>query len=62
MPRKTNKKMRGTRKVNVIYEPVQRDLADAMDPSKASSRPRVWADMSKAERDAITATYKKRTP
>ena len=60
MPRRNPKKMRGKSKlIDVIYEPVANRLAEALDPDRASGKPKVWADMSKAERDAITAAYKR---
>lgn len=60
MPRRNPKKMRGKSKlIDVIYEPVANRLTEALDPDRASSKPKVWADMSKAERDAITAAYKR---
>lgn len=56
MPRKTPKQLRSVR---VQPEPIARQIRDAMDPAKASGKPKTWQDMSKAERDAITATYKR---
>lgn len=59
MPRKTRKQMRGDAILRVRPEPLARQIREALDPERAPGRPKVWADMSKAERDAITATYKR---
>lgn len=60
MPRKTPKQMRATT-VRVKPEPLARQIREALDPEKASGRPKVWAEMTASERAAITAAYKRGT-
>lgn len=57
MPRKTPKQLRSVR---VQSEPIARQIREALDPEKASSKPKTWRDMTKDERAAITAAYKRR--
>lgn len=60
MPRRNPKKMRGTRKVDVIYQPVQRDLADALDPEKSSGKVVPFRDMPPDKQAEIMAKYKRK--
>lgn len=62
MPRQTPKRMRESKQKNVRVrpEPIARRLEDALDPVKAPSKPKVWADMTPDERAAITASLRRK--
>jgi hypothetical protein len=62
MPRRTPKAIRGPKPthVRVRAEPIAQQVRDALDPEKASGKPRTWSDMTPEERAAITATYRRK--